>query len=99
MRGGGRERGGGCGWGHKNINTANEMIPALINVTRDLTKDEIKDIILSGKRVEKLDPSGPDPLASPASRGDMTEQEADYIYDYLLSIAPKKKKFRFGVSP
>lgn len=89
---------GGVG-GHKNINAANDMIPSLINAARNLTKDEIKDIILSGKRVEKLDPSGPDPLESPAWGGDMTEQEADYIYDYLLSIAPKKKKFRFGVNP
>ncbi len=81
--------------GHKNINTSNEMIPSLTTVARDKTKDEVTDVILSGRRVDKLDPAGPDPLVCPPWSGDMTEQEAGYIYEYLLSIAPKRRRFRF----
>ncbi len=84
--------------GHKNINTANEMIPPLTKTARNMTKEEIVDVILSGKQPAKLDPSGPNPLASPSWRGAMTEQEASYVYEYLESIAPKKRKFRFGVN-
>ena len=82
--------------GYKNINATNEMMPSLITVARNKTKEEVVEIILSGQQTEKLDPSGPDPLSSPAWGGHMTEQEAGYIYEYLLSIAPKRRRFRIG---
>ena len=82
--------------GHKNINTADEMMPRLTTVARDKTKEEIVEIILSGSEVAKLDPAGPAPLSHPAWSGAMTEPEADYVYEYLVSIAPKKRRFRFG---
>lgn len=81
--------------GYKNINAAEDMIPSLRTTARDKTKEEITNIILSGIHVDKVDPSGPTPLSCPPWRGDMTVREADSIYDYLLSIAPKKRKFSF----
>lgn len=82
--------------GHKNINAAEDVIPRLTMVTREKTKEEIVEIILSGSEVPKLDPAGLPPLSHPSWRGALTEPEADYVYEYLLSIAPKRRRFRFG---
>ncbi|MFQ5512328.1 MAG: c-type cytochrome [Candidatus Krumholzibacteriia bacterium] len=82
--------------GYANVNAApDEEMPVIVAAARDHSREAIKDIILSGRRPAALDPAGPEPLPCPAWKGDMTDGEADSIYEYLKSIAPAKKKFRF----
>ncbi|MEE9271612.1 MAG: c-type cytochrome [Candidatus Krumholzibacteria bacterium] len=90
------ERGEG---GYANVNAApDEKMPVIAAAARDNSRDVIKGILFFGRKPTLLDPAGPEPLPCPAWKGHMTDREADLIYEYLLSVSPPKKKFRFKKS-
>lgn len=83
--------------GYANPNAVpDEQMPNLIRVARKMNREELSVFLMDGKQPQKLDRNGPQPLNCPSWKNAMSESEAGSIYDFLLSIAPKKKKFKFG---
>ncbi len=77
--------------GYKNPNAAPaEKSPAINTITARLSKPDIIDVFMSGRQPAKLDSAGTMPLSCPAWKGDMTDEEAEYVYAFLVSLAPKK---------
>ncbi len=83
--------------GYRNPNAApKEQMPRLTRVARKMDKAQLTDWLMSGHRPQRLATEGSEPLSCPDWKGAVTGDEAGYIYDFLLSIAPKKKRFKFG---
>lgn len=82
--------------GVRNANAVpTQEVPPLTNAANDYGEEELRDIILNGKRPEKLDPNGPDPYVCPPWNDALTDTETGYLLTYLRGIAPRRPKFRF----
>jgi mono/diheme cytochrome c family protein len=79
--------------GHPNNNVPGSAIPALPELAATFTKDELVARLKKGKKPEKADPQGEEPLVSmPAWEGVLTEEEISAVADFVLALASKDKK-------
>jgi mono/diheme cytochrome c family protein len=78
--------------GHPNNNVVGNAIPAVYKAADGYTIEELKTRIRSGRKPEKHDPDGPEPMVyMPAWRGVLNEGEIADVAAYLMSLAPPKK--------
>ncbi len=78
--------------GHPNNNVVGNAIPAVSRVAEGYTREELKNRIRSGRKPEKHDPAGPEPMVSmPAWGKVLGEGEISDVAAYLMSLAPPKK--------
>lgn len=74
--------------GHPNVNVIGGAIPALRGLSQTYTREELVAKIKRGSRPDKLDPSGPEPVAMPAWGQVLLDDEVAQVADYLLSLGP-----------
>ena len=79
---------GGAG-GHPNNNVPGGAIPPLRDLVGTYTDEELVRRIASGKRPDKEDPSGPEPLVlMPAWREVLGDEDIAAVAAYLRTLAP-----------
>ena len=90
--------GEGGNHGAHNVNSqTGQQVPALIRVADSYTKADLIAKIRAGVPIEpKLDPNGPTPpLAMPAFKDLLSDQQMDALVDYLFSLKPKGEDVGF----
>lgn len=77
--------------GVANTNAQGGTMPAVIYVGEGYTLPELRKLFLTGvARIERDDPKGPvPPYRMPGWGGQMSDQEADDLARYLMSLLPK----------
>jgi len=74
--------------GHPNNNVPGGVIPPLPALAATYTEDELVERIRRGKRPDKHDPAGPEPLVSmPAWGGTLDEPQLRSLAQYVKSLA------------
>lgn len=83
--------------GVRNPNAAPaELMPDLRNTTNQYSLDELKQLMSTRRAAEKLDPNGAaPPFFCPDYQGVLTGDEFEDLYAYFVSLAPKKRTFKF----
>lgn len=77
--------------GVKNYNAATGgEVPPLIYVAQGFAKDQMKELIRTGRYPTKADPRGPTPpLWMPTWKGKISDEELDQVVEYLYSLYPE----------
>jgi mono/diheme cytochrome c family protein len=75
--------------GQPNVNVRGAAIPALSAVAATYTRDELRAKIRRGSRPDRLDASGPQPVAMPPWGEILSEEQIDALAGYVLTLAPK----------
>lgn len=82
---------GGKG-GVKNPNSQGGLVPPIDKASEGFTEEELKKVILRGRQSVPEDPRGPaPPLHMNNWEALMSDEEADLLVKYLMSLAPKEK--------
>ncbi|MDP3939428.1 MAG: c-type cytochrome [Deltaproteobacteria bacterium] len=81
----------GTAGGFRNPNAApNEMVPALADVSKKYSIDQVKQIILTSRHPRPLDPAGaPPPLVCPAWSGHFEDTELNDLIVYVMCLGPQ----------
>jgi len=76
--------------GVKNYNAATGgEVPPLLYVAQGFTRDQLKELIRTGRYPTKADPKGPTvPLWMPAWKDKLSEEELEHVVEYLVSLYP-----------
>lgn len=85
---------GGAG-GEPNVNTPGNAIPALRDLVGTYTADELRSKIAHGSIPDKVDPSGPAPVAMPSWSGVLLDDEIRSLVVYLRTFKPSKEVSSF----
>lgn len=75
--------------GYPNNNVVGGKIPSLTKVADGYSKEELKDRIQKGRKSDKADALGPEPMISMPAWGEvLKEDELDALVEYLYSLRP-----------
>ncbi|MBI4370076.1 MAG: cytochrome c [Elusimicrobia bacterium] len=79
--------------GYPNNNVPGGKIPPLEAVADGYTKEELAGFIKKGRKPDKADPNGPEPLIEMPAWGQvLNDAEVALLVDYLYSLRPKGRQ-------